>query len=269
MLSVKLLGVAYLAVRLLKLMTDKQRIELYYAEPILNQLGMRDSVVSADSPDLRYSDNGRIIGIEVVCCYPDGDTPGSFNKMESRTFDACREYSKKLKREGIKGVFAWVSFTDTAYKPDSTVSTKRFKQIVIQEIARKVAQNECERNATTPEGRDEYIEKMAAGVFDCKYVESVLWDHLRDSEIIEVQPVRTGYYMTLDAKYVLDCLDKKEKKLLRYKEQPENHDIKEYWLFICNPSNTFCDLEDIKMPEFKSSFDRVYITDIGRVLQLK
>ena len=87
-------------------MTDKQRIELFYAEPILNQLGIRDSVVSADSPDIRYLENGRIIGIEVVSCYPDGDKPGSFNEMENRTFEACHEYSKKLKEEGAKGVFA-------------------------------------------------------------------------------------------------------------------------------------------------------------------
>lgn len=250
-------------------MTYKQRIELFYAEPILNHLGIRDHVVSADSPDLRYSDNGRVIGIEVVCCYPDGDEPGSFNKMVSRTDVACREYEKKLKREGAKGVFVWVSFTDAAYIPNNAVSSNRFKQIVLQEIDRKAAQYECERRMTTPEGRDEYIEKMAAGVFDCEYVESVSWNQLRDTDIVEVSPARTGYYMTLDAHYVLNCLEKKEKKLLRYKEHPENQDIVEYWLFICNPSNTFCDLEDFEMPEFKSSFDRVYITDIRKVLQLK
>ena len=250
-------------------MTSKQKIELYYAEPILNHLGICDFVESADSPDLRYAENGRIVGIEVVCCYPDGDEPGSFNKMESRTFDACREYSKKLKREGNKGVIVWVSFTDAAYEPDITMSTNQFKKIVIREIERKKAQHECELNMTTPEGRAEYIDKMATGVFDCKYVESVSWCLLRDCDIVEISPIRTGYYMTLDAKYVLNCLERKEKKLLRYKGLKENLDINEYWLFICNPSNTFCDLEDFVMPEFQSSFDRVYLTDIRRVLQLK
>ena len=250
-------------------MTLKQKIELYYAEPILNQLGIRDSVESADSPDLRYSENGRIVGIEVVSCYPDGDKPGTFSMMESRTYEACREYSMKLEREGDKGVFAWVSFTDAAYESDITVSTNQFKKIAIQEIKLKMAQYECEQRLTTPEKWDEYIEKMARGAFDCKYVESVSWQKLRDRDIVEVRPVRTGYYMTLDAKYVLNCLEKKEKKLLRYKGQKENLDISEYWLFICNPSNTFCDLEGFVMPEFQSSFDRIYITDMRRVLQLK
>ena len=250
-------------------MTEKQRIELYYAEPILNQLGIRNSVVSADSPDLLYSDNGRIIGIEVVSCYPEGDESGSFNEMENRTFEACREYSKKLKLKGVKGVIAWVSFSDAAYVPDTTVSTNSFKQIVIQEIVRKATQYEFEKRTITPEGLKEYIEKMSAGVFDCKYVESVSWHQRRDSDLVMVTPVRAGYYITLDAKYVLNCLEKKERKLSRYKKLSKNRDINEYWLFICNPSNTFCDLEDFKMPEFKSSFDRVYITDIGRVLQLK
>ncbi len=250
-------------------MTLKQKIELYYAEPILNQLGIRDSVESADSPDLRYSENGRIVGIEVVSCYPDGDKPGTFSMMESRTYEACREYSKKLKREGNKGVLVCVSLTDAAYEPDNTVSTNQFKRIVIKEIERKKAQYECERNMTTLEGKVEYIEKMATGVFDCKYVESVSWSQLRDSDIVEVSPVRAGYCITLNAKDVLNCLEKKENKLLRYKGQKENQDISEYWLFIYNPSNTFCDLEDFKMPDFQSSFDRIYITDMRRVLQLK
>ena len=250
-------------------MTSKQIIELSFAEPILNQLGILDSVVSADSPDLRYMDNGRIVGIEVVCCYPDRDGPGSFSMMESRTFEACREYSKKLKREGNKGVLVWVSFTDAAYEPDVTVSTNQFKTIVAQEIERKAAQYECEQNMNTLEGKVEYVEKMAAGVFDCKYVESVYWRRLKDSDIVEVSPVRTGYYTTLNSKDVLNCIEKKENKLLRYRCQKENQDISEYWLFICNPSNTFCDLEDFEMPDFESSFDRIYITDIRRVLQLK
>ena len=70
-------------------------------------------------------------------------------------------------------------------------------------------------------------------------------------------------------KYFFKSLEKKENKLLRYRCQKENQDISEYWLFICNPSNTFCDLEDFEMPDFESSFDRIYITDIRRVLQLK
>ena len=250
-------------------MTKKQIIELYCAEPILNQLGIRDSVVSADSPDLCYMNSGRIVGIEVTRCYPDGGEPGSFNLMESRTIEICREYAKKLKREGYKGVFAWVSFTDAAYEPDDTVSTNQFKTIVFQEIERKKAQYECEHNLTTHAGMVEYMDKMAAGVFDCKYVESVSWGRLRDSDLVEVSPVRTGYCMTLDANDVLNCIEKKENKLLRYRCQKENQDISEYWLFICNPSNTFCDLEDFEMPDFESSFDRIYITDIRRVLQLK
>lgn len=132
-----------------------------------------------------------------------------------------------------------------------------------------ISVTKSDQNMNTLEGKVEYVEKMAAGVFDCKYVESVYWRRLKDSDIVEVSPVRTGYYTTLNSKDVLNCIEKKENKLLRYRCQKENQDISEYWLFICNPSNTFCDLEDFEMPDFESSFDRIYITDIRRVLQLK
>lgn len=250
-------------------MTRKQQIELFYAEPILNYLDIRDSVVSADSPDLRYKDKGLHVGIEVVCCYPDEDEPGSFNMMENRTREACRDYSAKLKQEGNKGIIVFVSFTDAAYEPDKTVSTRLFKQIVFQEIARKKEQYESEQRLRTHDVEDDYFKKMIAGYYDCKYVESVSWDRLSDCDIVEIIPVRTGYCTTLDAKYVLTCIDKKEKKLVKYKEKIGNKAISEYWLFICNPSNAFSDLEGFIMPEFKSSFDRVYLTDRGKVLLLK
>lgn len=250
------------------LMNNKQKIELFYAEPILKHLGIEDAIVSADSPDIRYSYNGRTIGIEVVSCYPE-DEPGSFTKMESRVLSACREYAKKLKREGAKGLCVWVSFSDAAYQPDKSVPTNLFKKIVLEEIDRKTAQFKCEQRMTTPEGRNDYFDKMAAGVFDCKYIESVSIDCLNDCDFVHISPVRTGYIMPLESKFVLNCLEKKEKKLERYKELVENRDISEYWLFVYNPGDTFRDLEDFKMPKFKSSYDRVYLTDRGRVLQLK
>lgn len=113
-------------------LTDKQRQELYYATPILKHLGLSESVHSSDSPDLLVDLDGKTIGVEVVSCYPDEEGEGSYSALEGRVYSVCREYSKKLKKEGVRGLFGAITFTDAAYKVDTTVSTHRFKEIVFR-----------------------------------------------------------------------------------------------------------------------------------------
>lgn len=250
-------------------LTDKQQQELFYATPILEHLGLSDFVYSSDSPDLLVDKNGKTIGIEIISCYPDEEGEGSFNVLVNRVYSVCREYSDKLKREGVSGRVGYITFTEAAYQFDKTVSTHRFKQIAIDEIGLKTEQFLCEKRLNTQEGKEEYYEKMASGYYDCRYVESVSYHDLKDIDLVEFRPIRVGYILTIDPKFVIACIDKKEAKLSQYKSMPKNKEISDYWLFIYNPTNTFCDLEGFEMPGFKTSYDRVYVTDSGRVLRLK
>ncbi len=250
-------------------LTDKQRLELYYATPILKHLGLSESVHSSDSPDLLVDLDGKTIGVEVVSCYPDEEGEGSYSALEGRVYSVCREYSKKLKKEGVRGLFGSITFTDAAYKVDTTVSTHRFKEIVFREIDIKSEQFRDEERLNLPEGNDDYFDKMVAGYYDCKYVESVYYHELNDSDIVEFCPSKVGYILTLDPKFVVACIDKKDAKLSQYKEMQKNEGISEYWLFIYNSRVTFCDLDGFEMPEFRTSYDRVYVTDSGIVLRLK
>lgn len=250
-------------------LTDKQQLELFYATPILEHLGISNVVRSSDSPDLFFYMNGKTIGVEIVSCYPDEEGEGSFNTLVSRTYSVCREYSDNLKTKGIRGRVGYVTFTDAAYQFDKTVATHRFKQIVFDEIELKVEQFLCEQGLDTWEGKDEYFDKMASGYFDCKYVESVTYHDLKDIDLVEFRPIRVGYILTIDPKFVLACIDKKEAKLFQYNAMNKNKGISEYWLFINIPRNTFCDLDGFEMSEFNTSYDRVYVTDSRKVLRLK
>ena len=68
-------------------MTRKQKIEMFFAEPILKHLGIMGEVYNSDSPDLRYCADGRRVGIEVTGCYPDEGEASSFNLMQNRVYD--------------------------------------------------------------------------------------------------------------------------------------------------------------------------------------
>lgn len=250
-------------------LTYKQQQELFYATPILEHLGLCDCVHSSDSPDLLVDMNGKMIGIEIVSCYPDEDGKGSFSALVNRVYSVCREYSDKLKREGVSGRVGYVSFTKAAYQFDKTVSTHRFKQIAFDEIGLKTEQFLCEQRLDTLEGKEEYFDKMASGYFDCRYVESVSYHDLKDIYFVEFRPIRVGYILTTESRFVMACINKKEAKLSQYKTMLKNNEIAEYWLFIYNSANTFSDLDGFKMPEFQTSYDRVYATDLGRVLRLK
>lgn len=250
-------------------LTDKQQQELFYATPILEHLGLSDFVYSSDSPDLLVDKNGKTIGIEIISCYPDEDGKGGFSALVNRVYSVCREYSDKLKREGVRGRVGYITFTAAAYLFDKTVSTHRFKQISFDEIELKKEQFLCEQRLDTREGQEEYFGKMASGYFDCRYVESVSYHDLKDIDLVEFRPIRVGYIHTIDPKFIIMCVDKKEAKLFQYKKLQKNKEISEYWLFIYNPTNTFYDLDGLEMPDFRTSFDRVYLTGSGKVLRLK
>ncbi len=250
-------------------LTDKQKQELFYATPILNHLGLSEKVHSSDSPDIIIDSDGKTIGVEIVRCYPDEDGKSVFSALVNRAYSVCREYSDILKKEGVRGRIGYITFADAAYRFDETVSSHRFKQIVYSEIGLKMEQFLCEQRLDTLEGKEEYFDKMASGYFDCKYVESVSFHDLKDIDLVEFRPIRVGYILTIDPQYVLSCIDKKETKISHYKAMTKNEGVSEYWLFIYNPIDTFCDLDGFVMPEFRTSFDRVYVTDSGRVLRLK
>lgn len=249
-------------------MTDKQILERYYAEPILKHLNVEEKVIPSDSPDMLLdTEDGAKVGIEVVQSFPIEGKDGRYNKIRHRVSDACQAYEEKLEAEGRKGLLVWVSFLDEAYR--HTVTYKRFKEVVMKEIPLKCEQWEIEENLSVPAMRNLYLERMTNGYFNTKYVDSASISLVPNWDGLQVTPVRTGYYLPIAEESVISCIKKKEGKLANYKLIPENKDIQAYWLFICNPSGAFCDLEGFKAPPVESSFDRIYITDGKKVLQLK
>lgn len=247
-------------------MNKKQELELFYVKPILQSLGV-EVYTSADRPDLRFSYRGRSIGAEVVLCFPDDN--GQYEQLANRAYMACKEYAKKLKYAGIKGIHASISFTDQAYSFEDKVTNRVFYDRVLSEIDIKLKQQEYEARYSLRDAFSEYDQMMINGAFDCKYVDGVRIYHLQDLEIIDVTPSRTGYVLPVSSEEVLSLIRKKEGKLIGYKSIPDNHTIEEYWLFISVPGDTFQDLDDFVMPPFETKYDSVFINRFNSVLRLK
>ena len=249
-------------------MTIKQELELFYAKPILQSIGV-ENVISADMPDLRFNYQGKPVGAEVVMCFPDMEDKGLYQQMEERVNRACRKYAEILKQKGIKGIRIAISFTDQAYVEEKDVNNNKFNERVLTEIEIKQRQHETEAGILSQEAFMDYCKKMAAGIFDCKYVESVSVHQLPGMELIDVSPIKSGYILSVDPEIVLSIIRKKEGRLIYYKTLSENSGIVEYWLFISVPGNTFQDLEDFVMLPFETTYDRVYINRFNTVLRLK
>lgn len=230
------------------MVTDKQEYELYLAKPILEELDLERDTVSSDKPDLVIMKDDRRIGAEIVSCYPDEEGEGSYNSLDKRIYNVCRKYAEKHKRNSPRRGLGFISFSDAAYTLDKTVSTHQFEKTVFDEIDRQLS---CSQYSTF------------------KYVERVSFHDVKGSNFVEFIPIRVGYCETMDSKFVLACIEKKEKKLEEYKRLPKNRDIGEYWLLICIPMDTFRDLDGFKSPLFQTSYDRVYISDLSRVIRLK
>ena len=199
----------------------------------------------------------RRIGAEVVGCYPDEAGEGSYNALDKRIYYICRKYAAKLKRISVRRGLGFVSFSDAAYAIDSTVSTYQFEQTVFDEIDRLMSslKNSC---------AESYIFEESS----FKYVERVSFHDVEGCGFVEFIPIRVEYCETMEPKYILACIEKKEKKLEEYKRLPKNKNIEGYWLFICIPKNTFRDLDDFEKPFVQTTYDKVYITDSSKVIQL-
>ena len=236
-------------------MTNKQEIELFYARPILDHIGIGD-VVSSDKPDLLFCYLNRNVGAEVVFCYPNANSNGLYRRMENRAHEFRRKYEAKLKEEGVKGRMVSISFTDDAYVFDENMSNKQFNKIAFEEIEKKQRLNEYEIQLSNPEVWNDYVESFQS-------------NHLSDSEAILVLMTRTAYCLTINADDVIEYIRRKEQKLFNYRKSKENVLLDEYWLFICNPGGSFNNLDGFEMPPFDTSYDRVYINDFRHIIQLK
>lgn len=241
----------------------KHILERYHVTSILKKLDIDPQ--SSEHPDMEYVDAaGRHIGIEITeCWWRDVKLP----EMDDYTISACAKYKALTESRGEKGLEITVSFFDSVYKNLPNMSKHKFLNMVCEEIDRH---RKYDSVLDDPNISREDIKKLLSQrAFDYRFVSNVSVLEV-NIDFVEVSWTQGAFITTISEAEVLRYIEKKDKALEGFKNNPKNSHINDYWLFLTVPDRTFCGIDDLKMSQpIISDYERIYICDSMLVMQLK
>ena len=241
----------------------KHILERYHVTSILKKLDIDPQ--SSEHPDMEYVDAaGRHIGIEITeCWWRDVKLP----EMDDYTISACAKYKALTESRGEKGLEITVSFFDSVYKNLPNMSKHKFLNMVCEEIDRH---RKYDSVLDDPNISREDIKKLLSQrAFDYRFVSNVSVLEV-NIDFVEVSWTQGAFITTISEAEVLRYIEKKDKALEGFKNNPKNSHINDYWLLLTVPDRTFCGIDDLKMSQpIISDYERIYICDSMRVWQLK
>lgn len=216
----------------------KHRDELGKASRIISELGyVPDESMCSDKPDICLpSKENRQIGIEVVAY-----STHRYEKSEDALYKIFNEYiEERLDKYSDKRYEIGVLFTNLSLPVD--INYKKVKEQIYREIDSLILPNH-------PQMERQYIA-------DITPMENPGVEHsfiTCDSFVV---------YNELDEQTLLDCIARKEQKLIGYKAMQANRTIREYYLVAFFPINEHAELRGYTLPEgFKTDYDRIYLVD--------
>ena len=225
---------------------------------ILERLNIKErDVLFRDNPDVLIENyNGKHVGIEIVECRPSVILKGGQNS-ESRLFDIkwsiCQGYKKWLYKNNNIGYIVWIFFKNKFEDTIKGITKDRIVQEVVNEL--KIF------------AIDKIEEREYFNCNDSKYLHhlDVRRYHRAHNEVV---PMGRARYIEPITKYLIDeTIKKKEDKIEQYfKNCPE---MEECWLCINLPLSEFYDLDGFEYKIDISNYNRIYITQSDKLLQLK
>ena len=226
--------------------------------PVLRVLDIKENeVLYRDKPDVYIENyNGKSIGIEIVECMPSAILKG-WQNCESRLFDIkwsiCVEYKKWLYENNKAGFIVWVFFENDFENIIKGMTKDKIVKEVVDEL--KIF------------AIDEINEREYFSCRDSKYLHHLYVQryHKAHNEIV---PLGDAQYVEPITEYLInETIKQKEDKVKQYyKHCPE---MEECWLCINLPLMEFYDFDGFEYKIANSNYDRIYLTQSEKLLQLK
>ena len=222
--------------------SEKQKKELYSIRPLLYKFGfIPDESMCDDKPDicLKSHDN-KIVGIEVIN-YTHTELHKNINTFNNLLKEYTKQFDeKKLSSEHYKQrpyrIKIWMS--DGNY-PNET-EYKKCKDSIFREIDAFLFPNGTQFNI-------HYI----------AFAEAV---ELPSCLKTKAEIMYVVKYEQIEETIILDCINKKERKLACYKRLPKNNIITQYWLAICFPEHEQVDVKDFSLPNgVVSNYNKIFL----------
>ena len=226
--------------------------------PILRELDiMEDEVLFRDKPDVYIENyNGKSIGIEIVECMPSVILKGwkySEIRLDDIKWCICQGYKKWLDQNYKLGFIVSVFFEECFENVIKGKSKDRIVREVVDEL--KIYAIE------------EIEDRKYFYCSDSKYLHHIYVQryHKKHNEIVPLSGVRIVEPIT---EYLIDeTIKQKEDKIEQYFKNCSG--MEECWLCIKLPLSEFYDFDGFEYKVENSKYDRIYLTQNERLLQLK
>ena len=227
----------------------KYQQETWEVEFLLKHLGIT-TFQKDESPDFTFAYEGKHIGLEHTRCFPNQKTidSNSWRKIERKIEDELN------KSELPPRYFHYCAKTHNEGK-------RNYKSIadeIINGYKYMLENNIYDIGAL---GHEEYHLNRLTYL---SYFPDYAPNHYIVSEITG------GFESKADIKLVLESVEKKENKLLDYKQLSKNNSIQEYWLAVFIPPEEACVVESNTTLFQNSLYDRIYLINeryIGALMQ--
>lgn len=217
----------------------KKKIELFQISTLLDELGLTrdDCDNDKECPDVHLTlHKGYKVGIEVTQ-YGDG----KLDEASSAFYDVLQEYAKRIDKISTMRYYAFVTPMGQSLAKD--VMYKKYKAKIFKEL------DMFRLGATLNYSKLQYIE--AVDFYDAKCLQKSFFG------------ITSVYlYGEINETLLLNSIKKKNDKLENYRANPENKELKEFWLAIYVNTQEAVDLSvQIPIANILSNYDKIYLCD--------
>lgn len=200
-----------------------------------------------ERPDFTFVYEGKRVGLEHTRWFPNGKTKDN---------NAWKEIEQLIKRELDKSDLPPRLILYTAVTHDK--GKKNYKEIAEEIINgyRFMLNNGINR-----------LDELDFDEFKLEKLSYLSFFPDRTFEHFSLSEMLGGGVNEKDLTALMETIVKKEKKLMEYRKDPKNNDIREYWLSVYIPLQEFCIAEGDSTPFKNSSYDRIYLVNGRDILR--
>lgn len=239
-------------------LTDKQKGEFNDALFLLNGNILRDffsnkktiKAICGDKPDIRVefteSDVKRIIGLEIVKCYPFQNMNST--RMKNDLCSICENVINELKTKNKLDFSHKVICVGVSHGIMVNGFDEAEKNAIIRELKTNII------NALLKKGHSD-------STYSCKYIlkldikENMFIPENKEyrievsSTMAYIIPAVKEFAKSSEDDPITNCISRKREKLKEYKQRDCNSDISEWWLGISIPDDAYFHIRGYQLPD--------------------
>jgi len=250
----------------------KKYKELQSVLPVMKMLGFdakqaEKILIPSEKPDFHFIYKNHCVGIEVTECHPEitkGENAKNQQAAQQRTWEICKfvEETQDAKGEAVNYRMGFnFGLLFDLQKPKLRKHEKeRIQNEIVLEMHRRI------NNGDYIVFGDDYQKLHLEWGKDYHYIRHIIIDSPLEKSIVTYSYPSRGTF-PIEHDIVIDCIGRKEAKLLYYRENKPL--IEDFWLCVNIPMGTNRTTDGIEKLKVETLYDRIYLTSNNKCIRIK